>query len=114
MSNINLEEAHCEACQGNMPIISGTEVSEWISAIDLEWNVSDAGTTIERKVNFKNFSQTMFFVNALAHIAYREGHHPDVNFGYNYCHVRFTTHEAGGLTRNDFICAKKVDALLNN
>ena len=54
----------------------------------------------------------MAFVNALAWIANQENHHPDFKVGYNYCHVLFTTHAADGLTENDFICAAKVNQLL--
>ena len=54
----------------------------------------------------------MFFINALAHMADQQGHHPDVSFGYNYARITYTTHEANGLTRNDFICARQADELL--
>ena len=53
----------------------------------------------------------MAFVNALAWIAHTEDHHPDLSVGYNRCGVCFTTHDAGGLTENDFVCAAKVSAL---
>ncbi len=53
----------------------------------------------------------MSFVNALAHIANTEDHHPDLELGYNYCRVTFTTHSIGGLSHNDFICAAKIDRL---
>jgi 4a-hydroxytetrahydrobiopterin dehydratase len=53
----------------------------------------------------------MAFVNALAYIANQENHHPDLEVGYNYCHIKFFTHAVGGLTQNDFICAAKIDKL---
>ena len=53
----------------------------------------------------------MSFVNALAHIANIEDHHPDLEVGYNYCNVRFTTHAIKGLSENDFICAAKIDRI---
>ena len=53
----------------------------------------------------------MSFVNALAHIANIEDHHPDLEVGYNYCHVTFTTHAIGGLSENDFVCAAKTDLI---
>jgi 4a-hydroxytetrahydrobiopterin dehydratase len=53
----------------------------------------------------------MSFVNALAHIANSEDHHPDLEVGYNYCRVRYWTHAVGGLSENDIICAAKVDQL---
>jgi 4a-hydroxytetrahydrobiopterin dehydratase len=54
----------------------------------------------------------MAFVNAVAWIAHRENHHPDLEVGYNSCRVSYTTHAIGGLSENDFICAAKVEALL--
>ena len=53
----------------------------------------------------------MSFVNAVAHIANAEDHHPDLEIGYGMCRMKFTTHAIGGLSENDFICAAKVDAL---
>jgi 4a-hydroxytetrahydrobiopterin dehydratase len=50
-------------------------------------------------------------VNALAFIAHREDHHPDLEVGYNRCTVRFSTHSVEGLSENDFICAARIDAL---
>jgi 4a-hydroxytetrahydrobiopterin dehydratase len=54
----------------------------------------------------------MAFVNAVAWIAHEQDHHPDLEVGYSRCRLRYSTHDVGGLSRNDFICAAKVDALL--
>ena len=75
------------------------------------WVLNDGA--IERRYDFADFHQTMAFVNALAWIAHREDHHPDLAVGYNLCVVRFNTHSVGGISINDFICAAKVDALLS-
>ena len=61
---------------------------------------------------FADYYKTMAFVNALAWIAHAEDHHPDMSVHYNRAVVRFSTHDAGGLTLNDFICAAKAEALL--
>jgi 4a-hydroxytetrahydrobiopterin dehydratase len=53
----------------------------------------------------------MSFVNALAHIANLEDHHPDLEVGYNYCRATFSTHAIRGLSGNDFICAAKIDRI---
>jgi 4a-hydroxytetrahydrobiopterin dehydratase len=55
----------------------------------------------------------MNFVNAVAWIANRENHHPDLKVGYNYCEINYKTHAISGLSENDFICAAKIDKLLN-
>ncbi len=108
-NRILLNETQCEPCQGGMEAMDNNQAKEYMSSIDPAWQRLEEENLIIRSFKFKNFAKTMFFVNAVAHIADQQGHHPDVSFGYNYCDVKFTTHEAGGLTVNDYICAKKVD-----
>lgn len=74
------------------------------------WTLKDGA--IEKTYAFANYHETMAFVNALAWIAHREDHHPDLQVSYNRCVVRFNTHSVGGISINDFICAAKADALL--
>ena len=62
-------------------------------------------------MEFKDYYATMAFVNALAWIAHREDHHPDLAVHYDRAVVRFSTHDVGGLSENDFICAAKTSAL---
>ena len=102
----------CQPCQGGVEAMDPAEIEAYMGTIDSDWEFQADDNLISRAFKFKNFSKTMFFVNALANLADQQGHHPDVEFGYNYCRVKFTTHEANGLTTNDFICAKKVDGLL--
>jgi len=72
---------------------------------------SQHGHIIVKTFDFKNYYQTMAFVNAVAWLSHREDHHPDLSVSYGKCRVEYTTHAAGGLSENDFICAAKVDAL---
>lgn len=74
------------------------------------WALKDGA--VEKTYGFSNYHETMAFVNALAWIAHREDHHPDLQVSYNRCVVRFNTHSVGGISINDFICAAKADALL--
>jgi len=67
---------------------------------------------LHKAFTFRNYCETMAFVNAIAWIAHRQDHHPDLEVGYNSCRVRYTTHHAGGLTDIDFMCAAKVDSLV--
>jgi 4a-hydroxytetrahydrobiopterin dehydratase len=76
------------------------------------WTLNDAGAAISRAFRFKNYYETMAFVNAVAYIANRQDHHPDLEVGYNRCTVRFSTHSVKGLSENDFICAARVNALV--
>ncbi|MCL4799527.1 MAG: 4a-hydroxytetrahydrobiopterin dehydratase [Burkholderiales bacterium] len=70
------------------------------------------GDTLVKTFPFKNYHETMAFVNAIAWIAHREDHHPDLSVGYNKCRVEYSTHSVGGLSENDFICAAKIEAAL--
>ena len=60
---------------------------------------------------FKNYYETMAFVNATAWVSHHEDHHPELEVSYRQCRVRYSTHDIGGLSENDFICAAKIDAL---
>jgi 4a-hydroxytetrahydrobiopterin dehydratase len=72
------------------------------------------GIELTKTFRFANYHETMAFVNALAFIAHREDHHPDLGVHYNRCVVNWSTHDAGGLTLNDFICAAKTEALVSS
>ena len=71
-----------------------------------DWELSPAGE-IRRTFNFKNYYETIAFVNAIAWIANKADHHPDLEVGYNKCVVRYSTHDVGGLSDADFISAAK-------
>jgi 4a-hydroxytetrahydrobiopterin dehydratase len=76
------------------------------------WELSLDASEIQQTFRFKDFHQTMDFVNLVAEVAHQEDHHPDLVVGYNRCEVHYHTHAIGGLSDNDFICAAKIDALL--
>ena len=69
------------------------------------------GKVIGKTFAFQNYYQTLAFANAVAWIAHREDHHPEMHVGYNRCRVEFSTHSIGGISENDFICAAKIEAL---
>jgi len=76
------------------------------------YELDEAHAKISKRYEFANFYETIAFVNALAFIAHQEDHHPDLEVSYAKCSVAFSTHDAGGLTQNDFICAARVNALI--
>ncbi|MEI9953727.1 MAG: 4a-hydroxytetrahydrobiopterin dehydratase [Pseudomonadota bacterium] len=78
------------------------------------YKIDEARAKISKDYKFADFYETIAFVNALAYIANQEDHHPDLAVSYNKCSVAFSTHDAGGLTENDFICAARVDALIRS
>lgn len=76
------------------------------------WRAAPGRTAIERDFRFTGFDETVAFVNALAWVAHGQGHHPDITAVPTRCRVRFTTHAIGGLSENDFICAARVNELM--
>lgn len=106
----DLVTIRCVACEGGVPPLTRDEINTYLPQVK-DWVVSDDGKSISRRFSFKGFYKTMAFVNAVAWIANVENHHPDMEVGYNYCNIKFTTHAIDGLSKNDFICAAKVNAL---
>jgi 4a-hydroxytetrahydrobiopterin dehydratase len=103
-------ERRCAPCSGNATAYSLEQAQLAVQKVS-GWELVEDGKAIRRQFRFKDFYRTMSFVNALAHIANIEDHHPDLEVGYNYCRVRYSTHEVKGLSDNDFICAAKIDRL---
>jgi 4a-hydroxytetrahydrobiopterin dehydratase len=104
-----LAAKHCKPCEGGIPPLGREEVEHHLTALP-GWEWADGAIT--KRFEFKNYYQTMAFVNAIAWIAHSEDHHPDLEVSYKVCRVRYSTHAVGGLSENDFICAAKVDALI--
>ena len=78
------------------------------------WKLSGDGddVAIEKTFTFADYYETMAFVNALALVAHRLDHHPDLSVHYARCVVRFSTHALNGISETDFECAARADALL--
>ena len=104
----DLTSRQCKPCEGGVPPLSSDEVSALLQQIE-GWQL--LGKQISKTYTFKNYYQTMAFVNAVAWVSHREDHHPDMTVGYNQCVVAYSTHAIGGLSENDFICAAKIDKL---
>jgi 4a-hydroxytetrahydrobiopterin dehydratase len=101
----------CVPCEGGIAPLTRTEVEQQMRQLNSGWQLSSDGQSLTRAFSFRDFYRTMSFVNALAHIANIEDHHPDLEVGYNYCRVRYSTHAIHGLSNNDLICAAKIDQL---
>jgi len=106
---MDLARRRCKPLEGGQPL-AATEAKRYLEQVP-GWAV-EGGTAIRKAFDFRNFHETMGFVNAVAWIANREDHHPDLTVGYKCCEVRYSTHSVGGLSENDFICAAKIDELL--
>ena len=108
MSGADLAHKSCKPCEGGVSPLTAAEVSSLLTHLK-GWQFSDG--VITKTYEFKNYYQTMAFVNAAAWISHREDHHPDMTVGYSKCKVDYSTHAISGLSENDFICAAKLDAL---
>lgn len=106
----DLAHKKCKPCEGGVAPLKPDEIRRLLGQLD-GWEC--AGGVIGKTYSFKNYYQTMAFVNATAWVSHREDHHPDLTVGYNTCRVEYSTHAIGGLSENDFICAAKIDALFN-
>jgi len=109
---MNDPNTHCQPCEGNSSPLDAATVRQYLQQRLHDWESNDAYTGISRTFRFKNYHQTIAFVNAIAWIAHREDHHPELSVGYNYCTVHFSTHAIKGLSDNDFICAAKLNTLI--
>ncbi len=98
----------------NRRALSATEIVTQLSKLNgeqaLGWRLIDGA--LEKTFVFRNYHETIGFVNAVAFIANAENHHPDLSVSYSRCTVRFNTHDVNGISVSDFFCASRVDALL--
>ena len=108
MSDTELTDRHC---QHETSWLDNGAVQTLMTKIHADWLLSEDGRMIQRSFRFKNYYQTIAFVNALACVAHQQDHHPDLEVGYKHCNVHYSTHSVGGLSENDFICAARIDSL---
>ena len=97
------------SCRAGAPRLSVTEVTKHLKVLPA-WEYADS--RLSKTFRFANYYETIAFVNAIAYVAHREDHHPDLSVHYNRVVVSYSTHDAGGVTLNDCICAAKVEALI--
>ncbi len=107
---VPLAQARCTPRRGSEHRLTDASIRELLLQVP-GWELTENGHALSKTFSFKDYYRTMSFVNALAHVANAEDHHPDLSVHYDRCVVRFSTHDVGGLSENDFICAAKADAL---
>lgn len=107
-----LKELLSRKCKHTEQALTDAEIGAYLNAVP-DWK-SD-GKRITKTYQFKNYYETIAFINAIAYVIHAEDHHPETTLTYNQCALRFDTHSVnggrGGLSENDFICAAKVDAI---
>ena len=104
----DLAKGKCKPCEGGVPPLTATEVETYLQDLR-DWQVVEG--KLLKDFKFPDHYVTMTFVNAVAWVSHKQGHHPDLTVGYNTCRVEYITHAIGGLSESDFICAAKIDVL---
>jgi 4a-hydroxytetrahydrobiopterin dehydratase len=107
---MSLTQKHCIPCESGVQALSQEEIGAMIRQVP-EWQLLP-GDWISRQFTFKNFVESLSFVNQVGEVAEAEGHHPDITFGWGYVDIKLQTHAINGLHENDFIVAAKINELL--
>ena len=105
-----LAARRCTPLKGEQHRLPATDVKAFLTALP-GWELVEDGAAIRKTFRFSDYYRTMAFVNALAYVAHAEDHHPDLGVHYDRAVVRYSTHDVGGLSANDFICAAKAELL---
>src|SRR5918999_417500 len=105
----DLASKTCVPCRGGTPPLKGEELDDLRRQVP-EWEVVEEHH-LRRRFRFKNFRESLSFVNRVGELAEEQGHHPDIGFGWGYAEISVWTHKIDGLTESDFICPAKGDAL---
>ena len=106
----DLVTRHCAPCQGG-EALNEPAARELLAQLKA-WELIDG--KLVKTFAFRNYYETMAFVNALAWVSHTQDHHPDLVVSYNKCRVEYSTHDVDGLSENDFICAARADAVIKS
>ena len=109
-TSCNLADRQCQPCEGGVAPLDVAAATEMLRALP-EWALAEQ--RLEKSFVFRNHYEAMAFVNAIAWVSHRESHHPELTVGYKDVRVCYWTHAIGGLSENDFICAAKIEKLLD-
>jgi 4a-hydroxytetrahydrobiopterin dehydratase len=110
MTFLELCSTSCAPLKGPQHALNAGQIAEWLPLLP-GWKLAADGSDLRKDYSFRDFAGALAFVNALGWIAEQQNHHPDLELGWGRCRVRFSTHDVGGISRNDFICAAKTEAL---
>ena len=108
---IPLAQARCVARRGHEHRLGEARIRELLPQLQ-GWELLEDSHVLGKTFRFPDYYRTMSFVNALAHVANAENHHPDLSVHYNRCVVRLNTHDVHGISSTDFECATQFDALV--
>lgn len=108
----DLARAICEPCRGGIPPMTTDAAQALMTQLHGDWVLAPDARSLTRRFTFKGFARPVQLANLAAWLGEKEGHHPDIAFGWGYCAITYTTHDIGGLSRNDFICAARLDRIV--
>ena len=110
----DLLKKKCQPCEGGIMPFDISEIHKYQKKVD-GWEILEEKKIffLHKNFNFKNFKESQIFINKVGEISEKEGHHPDISFGWGYAKVKITTHAIEGLSENDFILAAKIDQITN-
>ena len=111
----DLLKKKCVPCEGGVIPFDITDIHKYQKKID-GWDViknKEEMFFLEKNFNFTNFLESQKFINNVGQISEKEGHHPDITFGWGYAKIEISTHAIKGLSENDFILAAKIDQIFN-
>jgi len=111
MTANDLSTQHCRPLKGKEHALDAAKVDTLLKKLP-GWKLSDDKQAIIKDFKFNDFHHTLGFINAVGFVANHEDHHPDIEAGYGHCQLLWSTHDVGGLSLNDFICAARVEQLL--
>lgn len=106
----NLISKHCIPCDALTKPFDLEQAQSYLPDVP-DWELDDEAKKIKRKFKFKNFAESLAFVNKVGELAESEGHHPDIELGWGYVKIKLTTHAIHGLSENDFILAAKINEI---
>ncbi len=106
----DLTKLTCEDLPKDAPSLDAAAVADLLGELHPDWTAEHG--RLSRTFPVQGYPPAHMLANAAAFLAEREGHHPDIAFGWGWCSVTWWTHSVGGLSMNDFICAAKLDALV--
>ena len=109
----DLHKKRCIACDGSIPSFDTSEIHKYLKKVD-GWDVKknkDQNYYLFKEFKFSNFLESQKFINTIGELSEKEGHHPDISFGWGYAKITIFTHAIKGLAESDFILAAKIDKI---
>ena len=104
-----LARERCIENPAGTPTLTAIETASLAELVSSEWQVGEG--EIRREFALKTFNAAFGLATRIALLAESQGHHPELEVGWGRLVVRLSTHSVGGLSRNDFIMAARIDRL---